>query len=191
MPTAQDIFPKVGNDPLYDSEVNRLNRISQTIFAGSTINIGSSTATQTIGSHLINNGSFLGNSFGTFVLDFIIDGHNSNPMVFEMLVSGTPGLGSHFISGISASNTRLMGTIKSFIIPGSAASSFGGLENPTGFLVQGGITSVNSVATPYSQLKSSPDMVFHGSPYVVFVNAKHANAESFKYFYKLVGEGIN
>ena len=47
MPTAEGIFGKVGGDPLYASEANRLGRTFQTIFTGSSAGIGSSTALAT------------------------------------------------------------------------------------------------------------------------------------------------
>ena len=70
MPTAENIFPKVGNDPLYASEVNRFSQGGRFITAGSFIVIPSGTAATndgvprilTAGSILIPAGSLVNTS---------------------------------------------------------------------------------------------------------------------------------
>ena len=48
MVTAEGVFPKIGNDPLYDSEVNRFVRTT-TILAGSGGYVGSATGQANVG----------------------------------------------------------------------------------------------------------------------------------------------
>jgi len=55
--TAQDSFPKVPGDILYDTEVNRFAYAPRFILIGSGPNLGSTTNVQTLGSILINTGS--------------------------------------------------------------------------------------------------------------------------------------
>ena len=57
MPTAQNVFPKIGGDPLYYTEANRFAGAGQFISMGSTGIIGSQTADAVAGSILINAGS--------------------------------------------------------------------------------------------------------------------------------------
>ena len=57
MVTAEGKFPKIGNDPVYNSEINRFAGAGQLIFMGSFIDLVSSTEFQDFGSVVINPGS--------------------------------------------------------------------------------------------------------------------------------------
>ena len=57
MPTAENVFPKVGNDPVYASEVNRFGGAGQFIRIGSFPTLASGTASQDFGSVVITGGS--------------------------------------------------------------------------------------------------------------------------------------
>lgn len=63
MATAEGVFPKIGNDPIYASEINRYATAGQLWATGSTDFVGSQTARQVLGSVVFNAGSLSNPAF--------------------------------------------------------------------------------------------------------------------------------
>lgn len=88
MATSEGVFPKVGNDPIYYSEVNRFAGAGQFIKIGSTIGITSGTNYQDAGSILIAAGS-LSNPF-TLMFNSLNDAQGGGQtMAYNIYISGT------------------------------------------------------------------------------------------------------
>lgn len=88
--TAEGVFPKVGGDIIYASEVNRFAGAGRFLSAGSFATIGSATASQDIGSIFIGTGS-LTNPCSLFCDIFVT--HNGRDSL-KMTISGTGGNGN-------------------------------------------------------------------------------------------------
>ena len=95
MVTAQDIFPKVGNDPMYYSEANRFARGCYNIKTGSlTTALGSQTGTTVCG---------LANV--TIAGSYLVAGSLYNPSELMIDFYGIKSSGTDYFIGISGINT--------------------------------------------------------------------------------------
>ena len=133
MPTAEGVFPKVGNDPIYYSEVNRFAQ-NNVMSAGSFPGVSSGTAIQDIGSFVIGPGS-IGNP-SSIRGKVLINCPNANPEATRFFV---------LISGVNTNSTLEIGSAyftqqsENFLLTHEAVvgSPFVGYNQATLRLMQG------------------------------------------------------
>jgi hypothetical protein len=141
MVTAEGIFPKVGNDPLYASEVNILAGIGRS-YVGTTASFASGTNYTTIGSIVINAGNLPSypridmnyrqtGGASTEQIQFSISGVGGN---FDLTIGaadgGYAGLCNYYSLG-SNGNITINGHILSIVSRGASVPAYGSVNSTT------------------------------------------------------------
>lgn len=91
MVTAEGVFPKIGNDPLYASEITRFAGLNFVIAGSKTITVGSSSEIQDLGSIVIPAGSLTNPCFITGFLTGSLSTSTpiSQETAYRIMISGT------------------------------------------------------------------------------------------------------
>jgi hypothetical protein len=174
MVTAEGIFPKVGNDPLYASEVNILAGIGRS-YVGETALFGSGTNYTTVGSIVINAGNLP--NYPRIDINF----YQTSGGASEQIQFGISGVGGNFNLAIEQADGGYSGFCHYFGLGSSGNINVEG--HLVSYLSRGGIKL-------YSDRDNT--IVNTGSPLVIFFNGKTTGASAtIQYNAKVYGaEGV-
>ncbi len=154
MATAEGVFPKVGNDPLFDTEVNRFAGAGQFVAIGSSDVVSSGTAFQDIGSILITAGS-LSSPF-EIRGNMLLDGQQGGG------VGGTPDLRiitSGNVNAIVTTGSNLVANADvNFQYTLNTGSPYNGYASLMAIPDSAGNLSVQNQATEFNQLETGSDI---------------------------------
>jgi hypothetical protein len=165
MPTAEGVFPKVGNDPIYYSEINQFASAGKFIAAGS-FPVTSGTSYQSAGSVLIGAGSVSNPCL--INVDWRVDTTEDSASARVNF----SGLSTYFVIGSSTLTSDPYGTVRAML-----GSPFGGAIT--------GITKGNTTVS----LSQSSDHFNTGSLFYVIFETLSQNSCQMYYMVNAGGRG--
>lgn len=171
MPTAEGTFPKIGGDPLYFSEANRLGRAPQVI-ANQIFPAISGTAPITLGSWLLPVGSFIGSTAGLINMHFMYDtldggGGASNQEIVVLRASGAKG---NFQAGIGSNigPQNAFGELKLYL---TNTSGIWTADNQGWSYARAAFTNAETETTMTEFVRKN-GVGLLGSPFVLFLDVR-------------------